>query len=107
MIDELFLAVRTATGLFVLTGCCHAGVINTLEHAKALSNGERIAVVAGGLHLAGCGAERLEATAGYLVRSGTGRAKTGHCSGKDEERALAALAGGIVSPFECGSTLVL
>lgn len=107
MIDELFLAVRTATGLFVLTGCCHAGLINTLEHATALSNGERIAVVAGGLHLAGASAERLEATADYLVRSGIARAKTGHCTGKDEESTLAALTGGIVRSFECGSTLLL
>ena len=40
-------------GLVVLTGCGHAGVINTLKHAVALTGVDRIHAVIGGFHLTG------------------------------------------------------
>ena len=40
-------------GLVVLTGCGHAGVINTLKHAIALTGVNRIHAVIGGFHLTG------------------------------------------------------
>ncbi|HEY7164961.1 MAG TPA: MBL fold metallo-hydrolase [Candidatus Binatia bacterium] len=40
-------------GLVVLTGCGHAGVINTLKHALAITGVDRIHAVIGGFHLTG------------------------------------------------------
>jgi 7,8-dihydropterin-6-yl-methyl-4-(beta-D-ribofuranosyl)aminobenzene 5'-phosphate synthase len=40
-------------GLVVLTGCGHAGVINTLKHAKELTGVNQIHAVIGGFHLTG------------------------------------------------------
>jgi 7,8-dihydropterin-6-yl-methyl-4-(beta-D-ribofuranosyl)aminobenzene 5'-phosphate synthase len=40
-------------GLVVLTGCGHAGVVNTLKHAKDLTGVEQIHAVIGGFHLTG------------------------------------------------------
>ena len=40
-------------GLVVLTGCGHAGGINTLKHAVALTGVDRIHAVIGGFHLTG------------------------------------------------------
>src|SRR4029453_14484041 len=40
-------------GLVVLTGCGHAGVVNTLNHARDLTGGSRIHAVIGGFHLTG------------------------------------------------------
>ena len=40
-------------GLVVLTGCGHAGVVNTLKHARDLTGVSRIHAVIGGFHLTG------------------------------------------------------
>lgn len=38
-------------GLVVLTGCAHAGVVNTIHRAIALTGNERVRAVMGGFHL--------------------------------------------------------
>jgi 7,8-dihydropterin-6-yl-methyl-4-(beta-D-ribofuranosyl)aminobenzene 5'-phosphate synthase len=40
-------------GLIVITGCGHAGIINTLHYAKELTGEDRIFAVIGGMHLSG------------------------------------------------------
>jgi 7,8-dihydropterin-6-yl-methyl-4-(beta-D-ribofuranosyl)aminobenzene 5'-phosphate synthase len=40
-------------GLVVLTGCGHAGVINTLKHARDLTGVKQVHAVIGGFHLTG------------------------------------------------------
>ena len=40
-------------GLVVITGCGHAGIINTLHHAQQVTGVERIYAVIGGFHLIG------------------------------------------------------
>ncbi len=38
-------------GLVVLTGCAHAGVLNTIDRAKQISGADRVHAVLGGFHL--------------------------------------------------------
>lgn len=40
-------------GLVVITGCGHAGIINTLHYARKLAGEDRIFAVLGGMHLSG------------------------------------------------------
>jgi 7,8-dihydropterin-6-yl-methyl-4-(beta-D-ribofuranosyl)aminobenzene 5'-phosphate synthase len=40
-------------GLVILTGCGHAGIINTLNYARELTGEDRIYSVVGGMHLSG------------------------------------------------------
>jgi len=40
-------------GLVILTGCAHAGVINTIRHARKLTGIEKVHAVMGGFHLGG------------------------------------------------------
>lgn len=40
-------------GLLVITGCGHAGVVNILRYARALTGIEQIHAVVGGFHLTG------------------------------------------------------
>lgn len=51
LLDDTALALSTKDGLFLLTGCSHAGVCNMLEYALAQTGESRVAGVLGGLHL--------------------------------------------------------
>jgi 7,8-dihydropterin-6-yl-methyl-4-(beta-D-ribofuranosyl)aminobenzene 5'-phosphate synthase len=46
-------------GLIVLSGCAHAGIINTVIHARAVTGVEKVHAVMGGFHLSGPGKEGL------------------------------------------------
>lgn len=40
-------------GLVILTGCGHAGVVNTIRHARKITGVDRVYAVVGGFHLSG------------------------------------------------------
>ena len=40
-------------GLVIITGCAHAGIINTINYAKKLTGEDRVYAVLGGVHLEG------------------------------------------------------
>jgi 7,8-dihydropterin-6-yl-methyl-4-(beta-D-ribofuranosyl)aminobenzene 5'-phosphate synthase len=54
VLDDQALVVHLAGhGLVVVTGCGHAGVVNILRYARALTGVERVHAVLGGFHLTG------------------------------------------------------
>jgi 7,8-dihydropterin-6-yl-methyl-4-(beta-D-ribofuranosyl)aminobenzene 5'-phosphate synthase len=50
--DQALVANLSGRGLVVITGCGHAGVINTIRHARKLTGIDRVYAVVGGFHLA-------------------------------------------------------
>lgn len=50
--QAVVLSVRDK-GLVIITGCGHAGIVNTLNYAKELAGGDTIYAVLGGMHLSG------------------------------------------------------
>ncbi len=82
-LDELTLWIDTPAGLVVVLGCCHAGVLNTLEHALEATGASRIRAVVGGLHLSKAGKERLAFTAEGLRRLGAPALHLCHCTGQE------------------------
>lgn len=40
-------------GLIIITGCCHAGIINTIKYAQSISKCKKIYAIIGGFHLSG------------------------------------------------------
>jgi 7,8-dihydropterin-6-yl-methyl-4-(beta-D-ribofuranosyl)aminobenzene 5'-phosphate synthase len=58
--DELVLWIETRRGIILLTGCCHVGIVNTIEHVQRLS-GKPINAIIGGLHLQHATKQQLEA----------------------------------------------
>ncbi len=62
MEDEQLLVIRTPEGLAVFAGCAHAGILNCLERVKEAFPGERLWLLLAGMHLRGCGQERLRTT---------------------------------------------
>jgi 7,8-dihydropterin-6-yl-methyl-4-(beta-D-ribofuranosyl)aminobenzene 5'-phosphate synthase len=51
--DQALVVNLRGKGLVVLSGCGHAGIINTVTYAQALSGVERVHAVIGGFHLGG------------------------------------------------------
>jgi len=79
--DDQSLVLATEKGLVIILGCCHSGLINTLEHtAKAMGRRDVYAVV-GGTHLGFCGREQLDQTVAALKGWGISRLAAGHCTG--------------------------
>jgi len=54
ILDDQALVVHVAgRGLLVITGCGHAGVVNIVRYARALTGVEHVHAVVGGFHLTG------------------------------------------------------
>lgn len=51
--DQALMVNVRDKGLVVLSGCAHAGIINTVEYAKKITGIDRVHAVLGGFHLSG------------------------------------------------------
>ncbi|MFC0225499.1 MBL fold metallo-hydrolase [Serratia aquatilis] len=66
VLDDSAVAVKTKTGLVIVTGCSHAGICNIIDYAKQVTGETRIAAVIGGFHLQNADEETLSKTGDYL-----------------------------------------
>ncbi len=82
IMDDSAIALTTEKGLFVITGCGHAGVINTLEHAIKVTGEKRIYGIMGGFHLKNVDRQTLE-TIKYLEEKQTVHILPSHCTTGD------------------------
>ncbi|RLB29254.1 MAG: MBL fold metallo-hydrolase [Deltaproteobacteria bacterium] len=51
--DQALVANLKGKGLVIISGCAHAGIINTILHAKKITGVEKVHAVLGGFHLSG------------------------------------------------------
>lgn len=79
IMDDSAIALITEKGLFVITGCGHAGVVNTLEHAIKVTGEKRIYGIMGGFHLKNVDRQTLE-TVKYLKEKQTVHILPSHCT---------------------------
>lgn len=69
-------------GLIVLTGCGHAGIINTVRYAKQITGIDEVYAIMGGFHLAGKETEsRISQTVDELKRLKPKLIVPSHCTG--------------------------
>jgi 7,8-dihydropterin-6-yl-methyl-4-(beta-D-ribofuranosyl)aminobenzene 5'-phosphate synthase len=70
-------------GLVVLTGCAHAGVVNTVQRAREITGGKPVAAVMGGFHLGfpTTTLENVDKTVKALDELEVGMIMPMHCSG--------------------------
>jgi len=68
-------------GPLVITGCAHAGPVNTLLQVKRLGHFKQIQGLVGGTHLMGRSEEYLQQTIKELRRFGLGLILPCHCTG--------------------------
>lgn len=81
--DDMAMWIDTPKGLLVICGCCHSGLINTLNYITKTSGKKRIWGIIGGLHLKNASAERLKATAQALSDFEPDFMVPCHCTGDE------------------------
>jgi 7,8-dihydropterin-6-yl-methyl-4-(beta-D-ribofuranosyl)aminobenzene 5'-phosphate synthase len=87
--DDLSLIIHVnKESFFLLCGCCHAGLINTLERVKELTGKEKCYGIMGGLHLVGASKERIDFTINHLQQWNPEVIIPLHCSGREAMCAL-------------------
>ena len=98
VVDDQAMWVETPSGLVVLVGCAHSGIVNTLDYVRWVSaafgsagRGElppatdglpRVCAVIGGMHLLHASPARLRATGDALEAAGVRLLAPVHCTGK-------------------------
>ena len=83
--EQAFVVNIKGRGLLILTGCGHAGVVNTINHAMQLTGVQRLAGVMGGFHLGfpTTPAANVGLTMDALANFAPDFVVPSHCSGLD------------------------
>lgn len=101
--DDQAMWIRTFHGVVVLLGCCHAGVVNTLDYIHSLTDAPLRAVI-GGMHLSHADRSRWEAVERALRRHGVVRIVPCHCTGEAATAYLVEKFGNACRPGQAGDS---
>jgi 7,8-dihydropterin-6-yl-methyl-4-(beta-D-ribofuranosyl)aminobenzene 5'-phosphate synthase len=77
--DDSALVLVLPEGLFIVTGCGHAGVVNTIEHARKITGINSINGIIGGFHLKE-NDNQTKLTISYLEEHGVKHVLPSHCT---------------------------
>ncbi len=91
--EDMSLVFDTEQGLVLLSGCGHAGIINTIEQARTVVRAAPLHAAIGGFHLFAANEETLAWTAGKLREFGLATFVGAHCTGIEAVYRLRQLAG--------------
>jgi 7,8-dihydropterin-6-yl-methyl-4-(beta-D-ribofuranosyl)aminobenzene 5'-phosphate synthase len=81
MVDDQSLILHTKEGLVIITGCCHAGLLNTLEHIQKLHKDKPINKIIGGTHMVKLPKSEVEKIADILEQKfNTPDLNLNHCT---------------------------
>jgi 7,8-dihydropterin-6-yl-methyl-4-(beta-D-ribofuranosyl)aminobenzene 5'-phosphate synthase len=108
MDDQCAIINVRGKGLVIVSGCGHAGIINTIRHAQALTGVQSIHAVIGGFHLTGAlFAPIIPPTVAALEKIKPRYLMPGHCSGWSAIHQIATAMPDAFIPNSVGTTLVL
>jgi 7,8-dihydropterin-6-yl-methyl-4-(beta-D-ribofuranosyl)aminobenzene 5'-phosphate synthase len=79
--EDMSLVLDTEKGLVLVSGCGHAGIINTLEYSRQKVRETRVHAAVGGFHLFEADAATLDWTAAKLRTMGLANLLGAHCTG--------------------------
>ncbi|MGY5873074.1 MAG: MBL fold metallo-hydrolase [Candidatus Thorarchaeota archaeon] len=104
--DDLSLIFQLKDGsVVILAGCCHSGIVNTMNHASTITASSSVVAIAGGLHLHDASKERLTKTIEYLEGFPLATLAPCHCTGLRGQAALMYAFEDIFKDIGVGSTL--
>ncbi|HHF99020.1 MAG TPA: MBL fold metallo-hydrolase [Candidatus Aerophobetes bacterium] len=79
--DDQALVINTNSGLVLILGCAHSGLINTLNYAVKLTGKNNFHLVLGGTHLKNANNQRIKKTAALLSSFQIEKIVLSHCTG--------------------------
>jgi 7,8-dihydropterin-6-yl-methyl-4-(beta-D-ribofuranosyl)aminobenzene 5'-phosphate synthase len=91
--EDMALVLDTSRGLIVITGCGHAGVVNTLTAARHIVRAAPVHALIGGAHLLRADEKTLTWTGEQFRAMGVAQFLAAHCTGLEATYRLRALAG--------------
>ena len=103
--DDMSVILNFPEGLVIVTGCCHAGIVNTMEHARKITGVDKIYAVVGGLHLIDASEEKVDKSIEALRE--VDWVFAGHCTGFEGLRKMANKLGERLAVFHTGSMIRL
>ncbi len=104
--DQAIVVNVKKKGLVIISGCAHAGIINTINYAKKLTGMDKIFAVVGGFHLTGGGIyeEAIEPTITELKNADPMYLVPCHCTGwKATNRIIQELPEKFLQPSVCST----
>jgi 7,8-dihydropterin-6-yl-methyl-4-(beta-D-ribofuranosyl)aminobenzene 5'-phosphate synthase len=104
--DQALVLDVAGKGLMVLSGCGHAGIVNTSRYASRLT-GRPVHAIVGGFHLGGADPDLIKATVADLAQVEPDVIVPGHCSGWQARDAMARVMGERVIPSTVGARIEL
>lgn len=91
--EDASLVIDTPDGLIVVSGCGHAGIINTIDQARRVVREANVLAAIGGFHLFPASDSVLNWTGGKLKEFGLRYMLGAHCTGVEAVFQLRAIAG--------------
>ena len=79
VIDDSAVALIIPEGLFIITGCGHSGIVNTLKHAMKETGINKISGIMGGFHLKNIDKQTNE-TIRFLKKNNVKHVLPSHCT---------------------------
>jgi 7,8-dihydropterin-6-yl-methyl-4-(beta-D-ribofuranosyl)aminobenzene 5'-phosphate synthase len=79
--DQALVINVSGKGLVVVSGCAHAGIVNTVNYAREISSVERVWAVLGGFHRARSTDEEVERTVEEIRALDPALVVPSHCTG--------------------------
>lgn len=108
VMDDRALVIRQpGVGFHLICGCCHSGLLNTLNHAAKISGEPRALTIMGGLHLGAYDIDTMKRVTDQLVQWGPRRIIPLHCTGLRGSAQLWSRFGDIVEFHGAGETIEL
>jgi 7,8-dihydropterin-6-yl-methyl-4-(beta-D-ribofuranosyl)aminobenzene 5'-phosphate synthase len=103
--DDQSLAILSNRGLVLLLGCCHAGVVNTIEYARERTGVEEVYALIGGTHLGFSDPDQFDKTVRALRGYRIQKLCAGHCTGFAASARLMKEFPGQFQPVHVGFTI--
>lgn len=104
--DDQSLCIETTKGIVLITGCCHSGIVNTMDQVKNYFD-QNIYMVIGGLHLIHANNERINKTINAFSQYGVEKIIPCHCTGENAVKLMQRNLGNVVEPGYAGMEIKL
>lgn len=103
--DDMSMWFETDKGLVILLGCCHSGIVNTVNYIRKISGIDKVSGIVGGMHLIRASKERMENTLIAMKSWNMDFLIPCHCTGDNAMQQMKDFLGDIVT-FGCTGTVI-